>query len=367
MKGIALILVFGLMIIIFIVIVPLLLLFFQTAKEEHTLLTRDIYFMENALDYGSIVADTGFSYSFFQGCWDVLRKGGFSVIPGERIYEFEGKSFALWFDNGDLTPSQEEFLGELEKEVTQNLNSYTSLSYKYIGEVNLFIPQDYNVSLEPSGFDLKGEATSPSFIAVQKEDSKRGEKIKLFKNSALKRNFTSSCLEIFEEGKKRGKEFGEAVEQIVEDILSEDTWERGGQITYGVASQQLSREFMGNAVFQIIHGKTRAEAIEEIEEAVRSQVQAIPLESEFSLSMEILELEVTISPKNCQTTFPELDNPLLAEISCSFVYQALFVGKISIEDPNTKLPVFNGEEVAFTSPELVFAERIDFLPSPGES
>jgi len=74
---------------------------------------------------------------------------------------------------------------------------------------------------------------------------------------------------------------------------------------------------------------------------------------------------VEIVPE-CTATLSEKDvegaKKQFMEIDCKkFTYNVLVVGRIEILDlkEESKIPVFNGEEVAFSSPKLVFVVRVE--------
>lgn len=374
MKGVAIILAFGWLVIAFFIVVPLLVFSFLPGRVEYAVLTRDIYLMENTLDYQAIATETAFSYSFYQGCFDVLRKGGYSSIPPQKGYESEGGILALWWDTGDQSPSPDDFLREVGKETAKDLNTYTSTGYDYVGDFSIALPRDYQLTLERlPDFEVKALALSPAFIEVKKEDEKRGETVTLRKDSILQKNFSTSCLEIFEKEKSLSAAIGSGMQQAASAQAAR--WIQSGQaekegppdFTPGQENEE-----MGNLVFQTAHQKTLAQAEEETAAALRAVLPSLlpPEDPPFRRTADILDLSVDIAPLCSaiqETRTVNNQDRVFTKISCTFTTSILMVTRVASEDTreDKKLPVFNGQDVAFSPLRLLTAQRVDATTAPG--
>ncbi|MBL7160650.1 MAG: hypothetical protein ISS93_02225 [Candidatus Aenigmarchaeota archaeon] len=327
--------------------------FFLFGKNIETFAVKqDIYVLGNALEYGKIVADASFGYSFSQGCFDSLGKGGYNAPP------LAHNGLVLWYDSGDKTPTKDEFLLELGKEIAAILNKYTAEPYQYLSALEVSIPKDYNIMFKET-YSLEATATSPSFISVEKESS--NQKVKLLKKSTLARAFPLNCLELFESQQKRGRQLGWGMEQAVAGEVNK--WKKSGseETAYKeLFAEAGGNEVMGGPIFKELHVRAMEQAEKEIKTSLEaSAVGLLPgKDGVYTITTEIVELSVDIQPV-CKAE-RHTDDKDKATVSCDFVYDILFVMKAIVEDgrEESKLPVFNGESVAFTAPRLVFGARI---------
>jgi hypothetical protein len=56
---------------------------------------QKIYSMGNALEAAKIYLDASLSYSFYQSCFDVLGRGGYSQVPPSLQYKSPDRILAL--------------------------------------------------------------------------------------------------------------------------------------------------------------------------------------------------------------------------------------------------------------------------------
>jgi len=252
---------FTVLVIVFILIVPSIVIFGQKAENKEAVLQRDMYVLGHVLDFEEAMVEQGLAYSLYQGCFDSLGRGGYSEIPGEKAYE---NGVALWYDNGDVSPGEEEFLEELEKETEKGLKFYTSAGYDYLVDVNAFIPKDYQVVLELlDGNMLKGKAFSNSLITVEKSYPDRGEKVKLMGSPFLERVFGYSCMDAFSMEGKRGRELGWGLGDLI--VKEVNKWDKSGEAELEGKQDISDKKEMGGFVFMEKYGKTLEEVEGEIE------------------------------------------------------------------------------------------------------
>lgn len=329
---------------------------------DDLIIKRENYVLSNALDYGKVAASEAFLYSFYQGCWDVLQRGGYSTIPQDRLYERGGMRYALWYDNGDVSPSLERFLGELGTETASVMKFYTSAPYAYILGTQVSLPLDYGVTFSKTEGGLMGKASSLSFIFVEKKDEKQGVTIRLEKDPSLQRVFVSSCGEIFDTFMQEGKFLGDDMENIAFSEINK--WEKIGE---AVAPEGTPVSAWGDVVFSSIYKKNIAQAEQDIQTSLLQQLQAIVFSSSiFTAKAEPLETIVDILP-SCQAIGTVQEG---VKISCTFSYKVTAAQKFSLSDHREErnVPVSTGESVAlspFTLDAVVRMERtIDSFVAP---
>ncbi|MBI4181477.1 MAG: hypothetical protein HY520_00720 [Candidatus Aenigmarchaeota archaeon] len=329
---------------------------FGGGGDEFAHLTRDTYSLANAVEYGKLVADQSFSYAYYQGCWDVLQTGGYSEVPEERR---EG-NLALWYDNSGYPPPHA--IDELGKVVGTHLNRYMGGGFTYLQNRLVRPPTTYQVTFSQTAQGLRGSADSADAILVERAVPSRGEHALLLGDSRLMRTFPMHCIDLLEGEWRLGRGVGTQVKRLV--VQEANAWPKQGTAVLrgpAVALFQPDAREMGNQVLGL-QGKSLAQAEEEISGKIRAGMEGIALEDAppYDRALAVVEASATIEPA-CSGTSGFDGEEQVITLECQFTYQIKAVARVTVTDSReeTKVPVFNGQAVAYSPLQLAFGVRVD--------
>ncbi len=346
MKGIATTVLLAFFIVNVFVIIPNMFGFFGEANEQ---LVRDIvgqknfFTVSNSLDaakYGFL--RPALKYSFYQACYDSLKKGGWRKM--EEAVRYQDMEFMPLAEKKD-------FLGNLEGETLKDLNIYTEngdLAYMFLTQFAVRLPMydvveireddDGKVEVEAYGGRLRIEEKLPN------------ETIVIEKNSTLAASIETPCMEMFSLAGERQAKVKEMLEKgVKEEIIKwpvlgvKDAEHQTADEAFVKAAKDAGIEVAG-----IEDGKRK---IEENLKGMRLPAGEGTggINTNYILLRNLIKAD--IEAKECE------------DKSCfNFIYQASVPAGVKIANKNDKdrLPVFNGTDIVFEGLEVNFAYIHEF-------
>lgn len=172
MKGFGVIVLFA-----FLVLISLGLMVASTALfgkksaigENEIRIKGHVYIMRDSLDVAhSVYVAESLHYSVYQAMHDNGLKGGWMELTDSNRIEYNGDDYALWYDNEDLSPSDEDVASSLRGSAEKNLNEYAK-----VGAVStplvVSLPE-YGIEIsEFNDFSFVVNATPDSKLSVQRK------------------------------------------------------------------------------------------------------------------------------------------------------------------------------------------------------
>lgn len=337
---IAFLIIFGMIALMFMMTYPFM------NNLEPIVVKRDSFIMSNSLDYGEIISSDILLWSYYQGCYETLANGGYSEIGFDKLYQHGNDQYALWYNNGDITPDYNQILTNLETDTAKKMNLYGG-GYEYY-ELEVQIPKDYTVKLEKIEGKLTGKAVG-SMIFVNKETE--NVKTTLKKSSLIEREFDIDCTKILTDNSAITGDVGRFTENVV--INEINNWIKSGQKTFNEAVTISDQREMADTIFIQEYQKS----IDTVENEIKDNILAGIAGFETAALLEVLSVGVIIEPE-CVSTIKEGET-VTTEIACEkFTYNVDIGAKVTVVS-DYEIPVNNGETVGFYSPSLVSAVRVN--------
>lgn len=86
---------------------------------------NEIFMMEDSLEAAKAYLLQSARYSMYQAVYDNAAKGGSRSYDDGTFLELDGDKYCLWYNNGDISPSDQEITEDLENTTYTNLKKYT--------------------------------------------------------------------------------------------------------------------------------------------------------------------------------------------------------------------------------------------------
>ncbi|MBI4021487.1 MAG: hypothetical protein HY369_04530 [Candidatus Aenigmarchaeota archaeon] len=345
----------AMVLVIMLVIGVAVMSFLPALNERNRILefTRDGYVLRNAVDGAKIYAEAALVYSYEQGCYDVMRQGGYAAIPGNQQYATDTGTVALWYDSGGVGPSPSAALANLEAATATNLNLYTIAPYTFLKTYEVAFPP-YTVTLTPLADRMRLQASSGELIAGVRETET--EKLAIQENPSMERE-DEACIEIFTLHRELGTFLGEAFHAAI--IAELDHWPPQGEAEIqGTDLSSLDSTAMGNAAMQEKKETDLAGAQEAIRLALEEAVTSLPLAAADGFAAELggHTIEVAVTP-SCDALLTAASGPIQA--NCTFTYAATIAATVIVTGDQAFL-VQAGNDVVLSPVALRFAVRDTF-------
>jgi len=321
-----------------------------------------VYAMDNALDASRVYMDTGLTYSVYQACYDSLANGGWSGgsggSDGSAGSDMPGvpadKKITVGGVDYPLLALDDDFVAGLNGEILSNLNIYSSMGYTFFEDYEVQLPVYDNLEFvdvadsfimasassssdiyicEPSSCELEdgtGDGSGDSdgegigSGSMDTIDLKRPnviEKVVIRKSANVFENVETPCYGMYKQGVAEASRLATAIEAEL--------------------SKEVGR-LLGGVVVTGGQGSC-ASMLSDAETIIRHM-----LESSTTATVEVLE--VTLNVLN--TGYDQEASTCMFDGTGS----SSATVKVTINGPeDQKYPVWNGQELAFESLQLVFA------------
>lgn len=330
--------VFGLTVIVItgILMTRLSLFSFGPLIESRANLAADMSANEYALELAEGYLEPSLKYSFYQGCHDLLLKGG-------KLSE----------GTGELA-EETEFMDNLEKRTLGYLNIYTGSGgkkYDFLGLSYVVLPEYKSVDITSDNEDVYLKAEAAKELAAKAEhtitkESEEKESVitdTLKKQSALSVQVKSECIELFRAAGKM--QIAAETEKAVQEELAR--WPAGGAFQSGSSiSDSADATFREAVKAGSKAGIAAVNTIAEGEAEIKAGLENIAVESVdsgYKTKAKITEASPRIRISSCSTGQ-----------QCTFTYSTSVRVEVSVEGKGPPHPVFDGKELAERNMELSY-------------
>lgn len=362
MKGLSLLmLAVFLIIIVFILIIPSVgftLPLLEEVTSTEVKIRIDSYTMNNALDGARIYLQSALDYSVYQGCYDVLKNGGWGEIPEDNLFTYSGGDYALWWDSSRTVNPQggSGFESELKEGIRSVLNGYTRMGFTFLDQYPVVL-QDYSaLTLERGGFGFRVSGSSGNLV-ITKTGETFGEEIRIERNSDISEDYDLDCFGVFEKGSEVNNEVSGNLDSIVSnEMVVWNGMAQGTQVKMDNCEAVLSdSDTADDNVFKYIFGEV--DGISETEDYINGNIKT----AIDSLSGEgyVVEGAVNTEIERCQFYCERVGDDMYIHNNCGywFLFGVEAVARVTITDTGDKVPVDDGEDVVMDNIKLVFLNR----------
>ncbi len=162
---------------------------------------NSVYLMRDALDLTKSYIDTAVRYSVYQAAFDNGMRGGFSGTDSMKYVDHDGNDLALWYDDGDISPSEDSFMESLSEESFSNFGVYVSQG-SVIEIYPVKIPPYGQMSIQSiNGYEMRAVMDSSSELAISKKTEETDE-IEITTPAEVDTTFHLPYMMLFSEAKK---------------------------------------------------------------------------------------------------------------------------------------------------------------------
>jgi hypothetical protein len=220
MKGTSLIVAaIGLMVILIVFVSVASMPVIKPGEIEKDIEVRsEIHIMGNALDAAKLYTGTALGYSVYQGCYDVLQKGGWWKLEADARHT--GTGLALW--SGGKYPDERQFIGNLQESINASLELYRRSAYRFLSDYYVDMPS-HSITIKPydsSGMTVSASSDRSFFIEKTQES---GEYIRLEKDSSLYGDYGIACYGVYEKGVEAFSQAEGRISHIIQSAGTQTT------------------------------------------------------------------------------------------------------------------------------------------------
>ncbi|MBI2675103.1 MAG: hypothetical protein HYX24_01495 [Candidatus Aenigmarchaeota archaeon] len=305
---------------------------------------KNFFTVSNSLDaakYGFL--EPALKYSYYQACYDNLKKGGWKRVEESRKTKYQDMEFMP-------LAGKEDFLDSLEGEALKNLNIYTENgdgAYVFLTQFGVRLPlyDDVKIRQETGKAVIGAEGGK-----LKIEEKEPDETIRLEKVSRLEAEADDNCLQMH----SAAREKEEKLKGMLEEAMKKE------MIRWPVLGAKDAEHQTADDVFAKAAGEAGIEV---------TGIENGRLKMEEGLKG--IRIPAGEGTEGLNTNYILLRNLIKADIKAkecedrtcyNFIYQASVPVGVKIANKNDKdrLPVFNGKDVAFEALEISFAYTHEF-------
>jgi hypothetical protein len=355
-------------------VVPLISIFpmFSDDYVKDLRIRSDVYAMDNAAQAGEIYLQAALRYSYYQACFDNMKNGGYNHTPNQV------NGFSLWYDNYDISPTEDDFYTELENRITENMITYSLGDYNFLSNLNekynVILPKTYITEIErPSpGYSLydietRVKTTSQPLYTIRESET---DKLEVGLTPKLERSFRKGCLDVFLMGKELLAEISSKTQTEVDKEV--DAWKsmlENAELTQEGSISPSSDKEIADLVFYSITGKTIPEAEKEINETLKEKLNPImdTQKSDYLIKTSVFGMKTNITWESCSHSESLTDGKTYTKLSCDFTFNITAILRTDVvnTNPDRQMIVSNGTVVSAPL-NLAYLVRIETEAPPPE-
>jgi hypothetical protein len=325
---------------------------------------EDIYSLQNSLDSGKEYLDTALRYSSYQACYDILESSGWPDFSDFTEGERKQRITVIGDESYATLPQEGIFKAGLETKIMNNMNTYSTEDYGFMGVFSVDLPRYSSIKIEnPDNDNILIRADSDDMIEITKykqklkvgegflglQDSVKQEMVEevitLKKESGLEETVQTPCYSLFLKAQKKSQELSEAIKDVLKSELED--------LTKGVAPNRG-----GTCDYIVV-----AESADDIKERLKKGEVEV-FDAGFHAGVRDGLVSGDIEVRNVTLTFAELLQSSDAngnEICLLTKGRAVATLKTSVKGPaDQTFPVWNGQELAFEPLELTFIVKGEY-------
>jgi hypothetical protein len=324
----------------------------------------DIYGMENALEAADIYMDAAMLYSFTQAAYDVAKQGGLCEISQGSGETVNGEEHVYWYRNSASTaPTDSEILEYLSSCMNTNINVYSSESYMFMDKYEVII-QSVSADLEllrtGTGDIIEVSALSPSGLFITSSDPEQSRDIILKKTLNIHQFYDTDYFDLLDKGRDRLSYYSVFFIEIIKQEI--DTWPTSVQNAPGTTYDEIFS-------YTVVQAGKASQTMEQASATISGIIENLPglnfaVEegSQYSIETSVVSAETSVSTHTTDT----LDCVIGVSTDCGFSYETIVVSKVDITmlGEEAKVPVYNGERIAFEPPTLSFLMELRYTGTP---
>ena len=336
-------------------------------------LFRPVYTMQNALEmakYGYV--KPALHYSFYQACFDNMKKGGWNTKNEENTLIHEDKEYYT-------LASPNEFISSLKDEVKKDLRVYTGKNYNFILDEEVMMPDYDTIEIlqwtsqdNESMINISINATN-QYFQITKEIPEQNETIRLYLLPGMNETFRHNCFYVYNRAVEENETVSAVLNEFEKYLREWPTHHEYEKKLEGADTGKIT-DYINETFYDMIMNNDSAlvsgmqfskdsaieDAINIIKEKINfsEEIQETQ-DGDFKIVSELLKKNTRITPECPGSSVTVQNGKSVANIICNFTYIADVMVKINVTDtnPNHTYPVYNGTNVSFEPISIEFIVR----------
>jgi hypothetical protein len=321
---------------------------------------EDVYSLFNSLEEGKGVMRSNLRYSAYQACYDSLKSSGWSDMTNSPKATVKVVGDASY----NVLPSEEVFRAGIEKNSLDNLETYTTDEYHFMGTYNIDLPKYKSVTVKNNqdgtvDFDAKtiqkleikryvGKILiGESFMELKKslKEENIEERIVLRKDGNMVETIKTPCYDLFLQAQKKSDEMTNALNELLKIEMEElqigmPTGKDGDCDYIVVATENAITKILDTGEIEVDDPKIT----DDIKKAIENS------------NIKVIEVKLIFSNMN-----KDSKNNLCILVDGTITA----IIKITIEGPiDGTFPVWNGKELAFEPLKIEFLVYGEYTSKP---
>jgi hypothetical protein len=131
----------------------------SSGKVSEAVVRSDVYMMDSALDAAQAYSEAGLQFSNYQACYELMKNGGNTALDDANSVTSGGTRYGVM-------PIADTFRESLRKKVEDTLNGY-SRHYLFLDKYDVVIPS-LGVALKQEAGSLTAEVSSSDKVSIRK-------------------------------------------------------------------------------------------------------------------------------------------------------------------------------------------------------
>ncbi len=309
------------------IIIAIFAIALPTGKTEIRIVQEEIYTLQNALSAAKNYITTAAAYSLYQACYDVLR-------------------------SEEIITDEQQFITELEKEVSKNMAVYTSKEYSFLGGYMVSLPQ-YNVKIHSERGRIIINLTGDNLVITKKyigQPISTDVKIEKVGNASI--NVSTNCYDVFILAMERLNNEKHSIQKKFDDLKEV----ANTQLVLFIKDVFNEGDVTCKRAFELTVGKSFEDVASAIEEYLSGQI--------VDPYIKVKKIEARVEPLLVgRSSYVGKDGIARTDIECRYSYIAELNLTVNMPTGDQKYPVWNGTDIAFESLTAQFTSKLDLRKS----
>lgn len=322
--------------------------------REKAEIQMNTYTMKNAMDAARLYASTALAYSIYQGCYELLRKGGWKDIPDTSRYKIGDIIYGMWYDseNPEVKPPDEDpecswFASNLESLVEEKFRIYTQGTYNFLEDYRVHFPK-YTIKINDIGNEFVDiEASGNSNLWIESQEGN----IHLETSSGVGGVYRIDCCGVYKEGIRKNSEIIEDLKNELKDIL--EGFELNGtgrteEPVYGIFYE------INKKISWLKEGTFTWLEIQITDHITKNIFEKEYSDRDYRILIDIIDANTEIKTVSLYEK-PDETKDVRFKITSTLVIEIEIVPR-----SEKRFPVFDGEEFVYAKPTLKFIDKIHY-------